>query len=166
MESSYPTPSPSSHASSILRAALGTPTPSPHHSPTPTHDTAANTVDSSVDNNSPPPQRPVYNMFGLDLGASDSSSTIGDSEANQRSMEPPYKRIQPLVLPPRRHIITVSPNVKPRATSHSDIFGPLRSPFNEYGQRRVAATHAVSRKRRRTAAWVNKLRMDIARGRI
>jgi hypothetical protein len=119
MESSYPTPSPSSHASSILRAALGTPTPSPHHSPTPTHDTAANTVDSSVDNNSPPPQRPVYNMFGLDFGASDSSSTIGDSEANQRSMEPPYKRIQPLVLPPRRHIITVSPNVKPRAASHS-----------------------------------------------
>ncbi|KAJ6532307.1 hypothetical protein DFH09DRAFT_1326093 [Mycena vulgaris] len=68
----------SSHASSLLRAMMTVPTPSPPPATKSCH------ADQLADELEPPAlasprQRPVYKLFGMVSGGSDWSSTTGDS---------------------------------------------------------------------------------------
>jgi hypothetical protein len=179
MQAFYTTPSPSSHASSILRAALRSPTPSTPNSPVNT--TTCSRMLGATAAHSPPPQPVVYLLFGLDFGASDLSSTMGDTETSQ---EPPHKHIRRLVLPPppqgmaTDQLYTPGEMFPPMVSrnklgmartlliSSKDIFGPLRHPSARYAQRRTTAADTAAHKRRRTAAWIQKLRSDLARGHL
>jgi len=154
-EAFYPSPSPSSHASSILRAILQPPGPSA----VPVKLAPADACDaaSSVDD-TPSPR--VYRLYGLD------DSTIGSSDGD--SVEPAYKRLEPLVLPqpPRStgllHLIFTG---KLPEVPDSDIFGPIRrARLQCYTQRRQRAELSARVKNLRTAAWVRQIRKDGARG--
>ncbi|KAJ6551094.1 hypothetical protein B0H10DRAFT_2242363 [Mycena sp. CBHHK59/15] len=160
MASRYPTPSPSSHASSMLRAALKTPTSSPSNPAserTSCDDNPTTTTDST-------PQAPVYHLFGLDFRASISSSTTGSSN----DAESGIRSIRRLVLPPFHYGTPFNPPVKTRLATRckDDIFGPHArhnsSRLREYMQRCADADLAAHARYLRTTAWVRKLRRDVA----
>ncbi|KAJ6601247.1 hypothetical protein DFH09DRAFT_1302535 [Mycena vulgaris] len=109
----------SSHASSLLRAMMTVPTPSPPPATKSCH------ADQLADELEPPAlasprQRPVYKLFGMVSGGSDWSSTTGDSGLGVC--------IRPLVLPPPS-----TPHRKPgpraltRTSTRLDVFGPIPS---------------------------------------
>ncbi|KAJ7728861.1 hypothetical protein B0H16DRAFT_1709743 [Mycena metata] len=149
-------PPPSSHASSMLRHALRSPTPSPP----PVVKVKARLFTPTT---TPPTRKaPRYLLFGLDFGASDSSSTIGDTVDDTESAA---KAVRPLVLPPfccarpQQFAMDFLPDQR-------DVFGPVRrkQPIKmplraqTYTQRCVDARLAAHSKQLRTAAWVKRIR--------
>ncbi|KAJ7442086.1 hypothetical protein B0H11DRAFT_2251711 [Mycena galericulata] len=142
-ESCYPSPSPSSHASSILRAVFNAPIQSPQRStpsPAPVNPLAEDSANLTGDLRSPP----VYHYYGLD------NSTIGSSDLEDAA-QPVHKYLEPLVLP-RRPSINKG-NL--REMSESDVFGPVRRPLERarcYNERRANAELAARVKHLRTAA--------------
>jgi hypothetical protein len=93
MESSSSTPSASSHASSIVRAALRTPIPSPA-TPSPARCAGAYEItspnsawDEAITSPAPPPK---YHLYGL----ANSESSVADDQA-----EPTTKHAEPTALP-------------------------------------------------------------------
>ncbi|KAJ7030650.1 hypothetical protein C8F04DRAFT_1365933 [Mycena alexandri] len=142
--------SPSSHASSLLRAALRTPTPSAR--PQVLADLAARTNGATMTpttTTASTQQAPVYHFFGLDFGASDSSSTLGDSSHDSKTGFP---RVRPLALPPFCRRESSNPPLKSlEGRCKDDIFGPtprecltlprIRKSFGrQHGSRNFAGT--------------------------
>ncbi|KAJ7501228.1 hypothetical protein B0H11DRAFT_1908535 [Mycena galericulata] len=116
--SCYPSPSPSSHASSILRAVFNAPIQSPQRStpsPAPVNTLAEDSANLTGDLRSPP----VYHYYGLD------NSTIGSSDLEDAA-QPVHKYLEPLVLP-RRPSINKG-NLREMSESLSDMLrGRLRT---------------------------------------
>ncbi|KAJ7122379.1 hypothetical protein C8R44DRAFT_876678 [Mycena epipterygia] len=148
MKSHSPTPSASSHASSLVRAILRTPTVSPANRPT--ADTSASYSQAIVADITTPRSVPVYHLYGLD------SSTIGDSVFAEDTAEPTSSRLEPIAL-----FIPVSArfsqglglDAKPQII---DVFGPVRyhpTSMRDHAQRCSDAALAARLKNVRTAAW-------------
>lgn len=94
--SSYPTPSNSSHASQVLAAALGTPTPTPPRLPAPCTTTLITDPSHSVSGSSAARTVPVYHLYGLDYGTDTTSDT---GSIRLPSEDSQYECIFPLKLP-------------------------------------------------------------------
>ena len=175
----YPTPSPSSHtssshASSILRRALDPVDAADAAVMIPVSAPLAEDT-ASLDNgsNSPPREKPVYCLFGLDRWASDSSSTVGSDFTDD------FKRVRHMVLPPpptpcpepikgftSADIVsgTFLARAPPLFIQIQDVFGPVRHHLCAYTHRRATAAAATHRTRVRTASWIRKLRAAGAEG--
>ncbi|KAJ7751044.1 hypothetical protein B0H16DRAFT_1548633 [Mycena metata] len=156
-------PPQSSHASSMLRHALRTPTPSP---PSPPRVVKVSPRLFNTPTTTPSTTKvPRYLLFGLDFGASDSSSTIGDTADDTESGA---KAVRPLGLPPfgctrpQQFVMDFLPVQR-------DVFGPVRreqpikmpSRTQTYTQRCVDARLAAHSRQLRTAAWVKRIRGDM-----
>ncbi|KAJ7622957.1 hypothetical protein B0H17DRAFT_1340494 [Mycena rosella] len=165
MQTSSQTPSPSSHASSILRAILARPTPSPKPPiPTSQPPAAGPCPDPGRDSRDPSPlQLPRYKMFGLasDSSASDASSPIGDSADSSSSV---YKPVRRLKLPPPPSPHRPSTRQITQEVTRLDVFGPVHHNLTKYTERRAAADHSARTKHHRTAAWIRRLRLDTVEG--
>lgn len=181
-ESCYPSPSPSSHASSILRAVLKTPTPSPEKlAPIPGRPAPVNLATEisgsvSLTGDLRSPHIIVYHLYGLD------DSTIGSSD-NDDAAEPAYKHLEPLVfLPLLPAINTITSPQETREsvspwllldsnclTRSKDVFGPVRVPpwrTQCYDKRRAKAELAARIKLVRTAAWVRRVCRDTMKANV
>ncbi|KAJ7717845.1 hypothetical protein B0H14DRAFT_2643494 [Mycena olivaceomarginata] len=99
MTSNYPTPSPSSHASSLLRAALQTQIPGPSNQVSNAPGSRNNINASPTTTTASTRQAPVYNLFWLDFGVSVSSSTIGSSSGVESGPERVRSLVQNLQPP-------------------------------------------------------------------
>lgn len=82
-----PSASASSHASSLVRAVLRTPTPSPAAA-----DPSADCPQTIVADPTTPPSIPVYHLYGLD------SSTVADSVFEEKSAEPGSRHLERIAL--------------------------------------------------------------------
>ncbi|KAJ7140293.1 hypothetical protein C8R43DRAFT_1018174 [Mycena crocata] len=150
--------SPSSHASSILRAVIVNPTPSTPSAITVPVNLPAGSArgPSCCTPTSPPYSALAYKLFGLD------DSPIGSSDVE--STTPAYERLDPLVLPtpppgPLYHFTK-----QPRDIQEYDVFGPVHRPFQPYAQRQVDARLAARAKHLRTRAWIKRVHRDAVRG--
>ncbi|KAJ7439356.1 hypothetical protein FB451DRAFT_1219795 [Mycena latifolia] len=144
-------PCPSSHASTILAAALQKPAPSPPRAPGPAKSISGSPSDS-IDKSSSPRSQPVYHYYGL------ASSSTGDS------LDEDDEPMEPLLL------VSAAGNTSTDISMTTfDVFGPVHYPgthLRTYEQRQVQADVAAAARVRilRTAAWIRKLRRDFARG--
>ncbi|KAJ7811522.1 hypothetical protein B0H13DRAFT_2451231 [Mycena leptocephala] len=150
MESSSSTPSASSHASSIVRAALRTPIPSPA-TPSPARCAGAYEItspnsawDEAITSPAPPPK---YHLYGL----ANSESSVADDQA-----EPTTKHAEPTALP----------TVPVQNTEDLDLFGPTQpqviAAVQCHKRRRADAVLTMHVKRVRTTEWVQEIRRDIS----
>ncbi|KAJ6564269.1 hypothetical protein B0H19DRAFT_1067848 [Mycena capillaripes] len=142
--SAPPSPSPSSHASSIMRVALHTPSPSPARCPG-AYDTSKcdGAWDAITSSTSP---APIYHFYGL------ANTVSEDSESGGRRVE---------------HIAAFSLPVPQATAQRSDVFGLVGhnlTAVQHHKRRRTGAKLAAHVQRVRTALWVGRLCRDIARG--
>ncbi|KAJ6550017.1 hypothetical protein B0H19DRAFT_1373407 [Mycena capillaripes] len=148
--SALPLPSPSSHASSIVRATLRTPTPSPVPCPG-AYDTSTSCDPAwhAIAVSTPP--APLYHYYGL-------ANTANSEDSLDEEDRPRSRRVQSIVLPLPFPRTTAEP---------SDVFGTVRhnmTAAQHHKRRRAGAKLAAHVKRARTAAWVWRLCRDVARG--
>ncbi|KAJ7863910.1 hypothetical protein B0H13DRAFT_2069921 [Mycena leptocephala] len=148
MESSSSTPLASSHASSIVRAALRTPIPNPA-TPSPAlcagayEITSPNSAwDEAITSAAPPPK---YHLYGL----ANSESCVADDQA-----EPTAKHAEPAAL-----------QLYP-LMGRQDLFGPTQpqvvATVQCHKRRRADAVLTMHVKRVRTTEWVQEIRRDIS----
>ncbi|KAJ7875207.1 hypothetical protein B0H13DRAFT_2056896 [Mycena leptocephala] len=160
MESSSSTPLASSHASSIVRAALRMSIPSPA-TPSPAHRAGAYNIsspNSAWDEAITSPAAPrKYHLYGL---ANSESSVAEDQE------EPPSKHAEPI---PSKRVEPIALLTKPaQKTEELDLFGPgqpqLSASAGSHKRRHADAVLTEHVKRIRTMEWVQEICRDITRG--
>ncbi|KAJ6576264.1 hypothetical protein B0H10DRAFT_2443856 [Mycena sp. CBHHK59/15] len=175
----YPTPSPSSHASSLIRAVIWAPSRSPlAHICLPQANKmnnagciAALSEDSAsrLWIGSPRPRTIVYNLHGLDHESESATTNLGSVQLplNNGGRGLQSEHLLPLVLPQKAARVSNLGSVGRLTTCQAgemDVFGPIQHPQQESVQRQNDTKRAAHIKQVRTKLWLKSLRRDATRG--
>ncbi|KAJ7148432.1 hypothetical protein C8R43DRAFT_1129076 [Mycena crocata] len=160
--SCFPTPSPSSQASKLMRAVLCTLTPSP---PSPQPQAVSTPDQAEVLSACSVFFPPVYHLYGLEYGSDTTSEDTESVELLTSLDESRYRQLFPLRLPFKT---SQCPPLVP--SEEMDVFGPIllvrHHPFRltDHTRREIDAGVAAHIKQLRTRLWVRRVRRDNAKG--